>query len=168
MLKILDVVKSLQNVIEAKSGLKFESFKSENESSEYYAHTFTLKGKKGLFRIAKKTPTKSGWFVTVWKRGVDRIVAPYAESDAIDFFVIALVDGDNVGQFIFSRRILIEKNIFSANGKEGKRAMRVYTPWDNPTSAQAKKTQQWQSQFFVDLSSLGSESIVKINDLYGV
>jgi len=34
--------------------LEMEKFFPEDESSEYYAHTFTIKGKKGLFRIAKK------------------------------------------------------------------------------------------------------------------
>lgn len=45
----------------AKWGLKFKNFSPENESSEYYAHTFTIKDKKGLLRIAKK-PDKI-WFV---------------------------------------------------------------------------------------------------------
>ncbi|MCP5369402.1 MAG: MepB family protein [Rickettsiaceae bacterium] len=52
----------------------------------------TIKGKKGLFRIAKKTPTKSGYFVTIWKRGADSIIAPYEEADAIDFVVVAVSD----------------------------------------------------------------------------
>ena len=90
MLKALEIVKNAQGNMYAKCGLKLEKFSPEDESSEYYAHTFTIKGKKGLFRIAKKTPTKSGWFVTIWKRGSDNIIAPYDESDSIDFVVIAV------------------------------------------------------------------------------
>lgn len=150
----------------SKCGLKFENFFPENESSEYYAHTFTIKDKNGLFRIAKTTPTKSGSFATIWKRGVDSVIAPYEESDTIDFVVISVLNGDKVGEFIFPENILIKHNIFSANGKEGKRAIRLYAPWDNTTSAQASKTQKWQSQFFVNLNSSCMESIVKINNLY--
>ena len=67
MLKTLEIVKNARDNIYAKCGLKFESFSPEDESSDYYAHTFTIKDNKGLFRIAKKTPTKSGCFVTIWK-----------------------------------------------------------------------------------------------------
>ena len=168
MLKTLEIVKNAQNNIYAKCGLKFENFSPEDESSEYYAHTFTIKDKKGLFRIAKKTPTKSGWFVTIWKRGSDNIIAPYNESDSIDFVVIAVSDGNNVGEFVFSKTILTKKNIFGANGKEGKRAIRVYAPWDKTTSTQAAKTQKWQGQFFVDLNSSCSESTLKIKNLYSL
>ena len=60
----------------AKCGLKIENFSPENKSSEYFAHTFIIKGKNGLFRIDKKTPTKSDWFVTIWKRGSDNTHCP--------------------------------------------------------------------------------------------
>jgi len=166
MLKTLEIVKNAQDNMYTKCGLKFENFSPEDESSEYYAHTFTIKGKKGLFRIAKKTPTKSGYFVTIWKRGADSIIAPYEEADAIDFVVVAVSDGNRVGEFIFPKTVLAKKNIFSENGKEGKRAIRVYAPWDKTTSAQAAKTQSWQNQFFVDLTSGNSENISKIKTLY--
>lgn len=168
MLKILEIVKNAQDNMYAKCGLKFENFSPENESSEYYAHTFTIQGKKGLFRIAKKTPTKSGSFVTIWKRCADNTIAPYEEADAIDFVVIAVSDGNRVGEFIFPKTVLAKKNIFSANSKEGKRAIRVYTPWDKATSVQAAKTQKWQGQFFVDLNSSCSESTLTINNLYSM
>lgn len=168
MLKTLEIVKNAQVNMYAKCGLKFENFSPEDESSEYYAHTFTIKGKNGLFRIAKKTPTKSGYFVTIWKRGADSIIAPYEEADAIDFVVVAVSDGNRVGEFIFPKTVLAKKNIFSANGKEGKRAIRVYAPWDKTTSTQATKTQKWQGQFFFDLNSSCSESTIKINNLYSM
>ena len=168
MNKILDKVKNAQDIIYDKCDLRFENFSPEDESSEYYAHTFTINDKKGLFRIAKKTPTKAGWFVTIWKRGSDNIIAPYEEYDSIDFVIIAVSDGDRVGEFIFPKKILIKKKIFSANGKEGKRAFRVYTPWDKTTSAQAAKTQKWQCQFFISLNSSCLESTLKIKDLYSM
>ena len=79
--------------------------------------------------------------------------------------MIAVSDGNNIGEFVFPKTILTKKNIFSANGKEGKRAIRVYVPCDKTTSAQAAKTQKWQGQFFVDFNSSCSESTLKINNL---
>ncbi len=56
MLKALEIVKNAQSTMYSICKLEIEKFFPEDESSEYYAHTFTIKGKKGLFRIAKKTP----------------------------------------------------------------------------------------------------------------
>jgi len=168
MLEIVEIVKNAQDNRYAQCGLKFENFSPEDESSEYYAHTFTIKGKQGLFRIAKKTPKKSGAFVTIWKRDSHNMTAPYEASDPIDFVVIVVCDGNNIGEFIFPKTILIKQHIFSANGKEGKRAIRVYAPWDKTTSAQAAKTQKWQSQFFIDLAISCSESTLNINNLYSM
>ena len=168
MLKILEIVKNTQDNMYAQCGLKFENFFPEDESSEYYAHTFTIKSKHGLFRIAKKTPVKSGSFVTIWKRDSHNMTAPYEASDPIDFVVIVVYNGNNIGEFIFPKTILTKQHIFSANGKEGKRAIRVYAPWDKTTSTQAAKTQKWLSQFFVDLNSSCSKSTLKINNLYSM
>jgi hypothetical protein len=55
--------------------------------------------------------------VTIWKRGTDNIIAPYSEPDSIDFVVIAVSDGNNLGEFVFPTTILTKKNIFSAKGK---------------------------------------------------
>ena len=58
---LLDVAKNAQDSLYTKSSLKLEDFSPEDESAEYYAHTFTIENRKGLFRVAKKTLTKSGF-----------------------------------------------------------------------------------------------------------
>ncbi len=166
MLKTFEMVKNAHDAMYAKCGLILENFAPEDKSSAYYAHTFTIKDKRGLFRIAKITPTKAGSFVTIYKRGVDSIISPYEVSDSIDFVVIAVVDGNNVGEFVFSKTVLCEKNIFSIDGKEGKRAMRVYAPWDKITSAQALNTRKWQGAYFANLNPLCMESTLKLNNLF--
>lgn len=166
MLNNFKKITETQNVACTKAGLKIKNFAPEKESSEYHAHTFTIHNKHILFRIAKKTPTKTGWFVTIWKRNDENSIAPYDETDTIDFVVIAVSNNNQIGEFIFTKDILLNKNIFSTTDKEGKRAIRVYTPWDKVTSAQAAKTQQWQQQFFVDLSSPNCQSTLKIKRLY--
>ena len=48
--------------------------------------------------------------------------------------------------------ILIKNQILSTNLKDGKRGFRVYPNWDIPQNKQATKTQNWQSQFFIDFA----------------
>lgn len=127
----------------AQCGLKIESFLPKDTISKYCSHIFNLNNKNILFKIAKKTPKKTGWFVTLWKR-----------------------NSDNIGQFIFPKTVLLEKKILSQNNKGGKRAIRVYTPWDKVTSTQASQTQSWHSPFFVDLKLVNSDSFLKIKTLY--
>ena len=169
--KILTAFETIQNIqsnMYAKCGLKFNSFLPEKESLEYCAHTCVLENKNILFRVAKKTPTKTGWFVTIWKRNTANIIAPYDESDPIDFVIIAVLDNNCVGEFIFPKGVLLKNKIFSTNDIAGKRAIRVYTPWDKATSMQAVKTQKWQSQFFVDIKSRKPETIAQIKAIYSM
>ncbi len=168
MLETLRIVKNAQSNMYAKCILKSVDFSPEEENSEYYAHTFTLQDKNSLFISAKKTPTKAGWYITIWKRGADNIITPYGESDAIDFVVIAASKNHSVGKFILPKTILEKKNIFRVNGKEGKRETMVHTSLDKTTSAQAAKTQKWKNRFFTDLRALGCESALKINNLYSM
>ncbi|MGK5040422.1 MepB family protein [Janthinobacterium sp. GB1R12] len=124
----------------------------EAESAEYGACRAELHGKRLVLRMAKTTPTKTGQFVTVWKRphpGAE--IAPLDEADPVDAVVIAVADGDGVrhGFFIFSRAVLIERGVMSRPGAGGKRALRVYPPWCAPESIQAQRTQRWQAQWFV-------------------
>jgi hypothetical protein len=124
----------------------------EAESAEYGACRAELHGKRLVLRVAKTTPTKTGQFVTVWKRPhPDAEIAPLDEADPVDAVIIAVADGDGArhGFFIFSRAVLIERGVMSRAGAGGKRALRVYPPWCAPESIQAQRTQRWQAQWFV-------------------
>jgi hypothetical protein len=121
------------------------------ESTEYAACSFQLNAKKIEHRLSKITPTKIGQFVTIWKRNTEGITAPYSFSDGIDFIVITSRFEKQLGQFIFPIHVLIEKGIVSTEEKEGKRGIRVYPPWDVPTSKQAIATQKWQLNYFVSI-----------------
>ncbi|WP_417939843.1 MepB family protein [Flavobacterium sp. RS13.1] len=124
----------------------------EAESAEYSAYHFEINNKKICYRKAKITPTKTGQFVTLWKRNLSGIIEPFDYLDLIDFVIISVQRENNFGQFIFPKAVLLEKGIFSTSTKEGKRAMRVYPPWDLTTSKQAQKTQQWQLDYFLEIS----------------
>lgn len=124
----------------------------EKESKEYNACRFTLNKKLIVFRQAKITPTKIGQFVTLWKRNSNKIIAPFDADDAIDYVVVLVKTENHLGQFLFPQDVLFQKGIFSTAIKEGKRAIRVYPPWDIATSKQAIATQKWQLNYFTVLS----------------
>ena len=91
--------------------------------------------------------------MTLWKRNEKNgAITPFDTLDAIDLIIISVRKDDYLGQFIFPKAILLEKGIFSTNIKEGKRAMRVYPPWDKTSSKQAQETQKWQINYFFEIS----------------
>ena len=123
----------------------------EKESAEYGAYLFQLNNKSIVFRVAKITPTKIGQFVTLWKRIDKEPIQPFYFTDAIDLIVISVRKENRVGQFVFPKSVLCEKGIISTSNKEGKRAIRVYPPWDKAINKQAQKTQQWQLDYFLEI-----------------
>src|SRR6218665_1005292 len=110
--------------------------KAEKESSDYGATSFTLNNRTVLFRAAHITPTKTGQFVTLWKRNSAGITEPHHESDALDLVVISVRKGLLLGQFVFPKAALIQNGILSTAKKEGKRGFRVYPPWDSAENKQ--------------------------------
>ena len=61
--------------------------------------------------------------------------------------------------------MLADKGIITRNGKEGKRGIRVYPPWDIVTSKQAEKTQSWQTKYFLTIKNDNSTDLDLINKL---
>jgi hypothetical protein len=134
-------------------GLKLTNPMLNAESSDYGACTFELNGKKIQHRLSKITPTKTGQFVTIWKRNKEGITEPFDVSDDLDMIIITARSGEHFGQFIFPKAVLADKGIITRDGKEGKRGIRVYPPWDLPTSKQAEKTQAWQTPYFFNFKN---------------
>lgn len=132
-------------------GYAYTNFLPEHESAEYAACTFNLNGATVKFRSAKITPSKTGLFVTLWKRDKMGITQPHHDSDTIDLFVISVRKGLLFGQFVFPKHALLKNGILSTPTKEGKRGFRVYPPWDVTTNKQAQQTQQWQLDFFLSV-----------------
>jgi hypothetical protein len=141
-----------ENLIYKPSGLILENLKIEDESEDYGAAEFTINNHFIKFRVGKITPTKVGQFVTFWKRLRKGPILPYDFNDSFDFLVVSARAENHFGQFVFSKAVLYEKGIISSSEKEGKRAMRIYPPWDKVDNTQAKKTQAWQLQYFIKFS----------------
>jgi hypothetical protein len=159
----LNIAKEL---IYDKCGFDLTDLKLNSEGTEYGASSFSLNGKKIQYRVSKITPTKAGQFVTIWKRNKNGITAPFDISDDIDFIVIASKSDGNFGQFIFPKSVLADKGIITRNGKEGKRGIRVYPPWDIATNKQAEKTQTWQAKYFLTIRNDNATNLSLIKQLF--
>jgi len=160
-----DLVLSKEGIFD-KAGFLITSFQKESESEEYSAFRFQLNNRNICYREAKITPTKTGQFVTLWKRNQLGIIEPFDYSDTIDFVIVSVRKDENWGQFIFPKKTLLEKGIFSTEKKEGIRATRVYPPWDETTSKQAQKTQKWQLDYFFNFSEESKIDIEKLKKVF--
>ncbi len=133
------------------NGMTIDHLKKEAESEEYGAYEFEMNSRKIKFRVAKITPTKIGQFVTLWKRNGKGPIQPYDISDPIDLFVISVRTYEHLGQFVFPKAALYEHGVISKEKRGGKRAIRIYPPWDLPDNPQAKKSQKWQLTYFFEI-----------------
>lgn len=148
------------------SGLTGHKFVKESESEEYGAFDFEMNQRRIKFRVAKITPTKIGQFVTLWKRLGNGPILPFDDADPVDLFVISVRTPKHFGQFVFPKTVLCEKGILSKEYKGGKRAMRVYPPWDIADNPQAKKTQAWQVSHFFEIPQDACIDISRVQQLF--
>ena len=149
-----------------KCGMAISEFSFEPESEVYEACRFKLNGMNIIGRTGKTTPKKIGQFVTFWKRIGNGPIEPFHATDSIDFFTVIVQTKNRLGQFVFPKSTLIEKGIISTDKKEGKRAFRVYPPWDIATSSQAKNTQKWQLKYLYEIKA--SIDLKKVKELYSL
>lgn len=149
------------------NGFIVKSIEEEKQNAKYGAGTFQLSSRTVRFRVANKTSTKLGQFVAIWEKDQNNQNQPFTYEEAPDLLVITTFDTDGrFGQFIFPKEVLFKNNIFRSSSTIGKMAIRVYTSWDEPTSKQALKTQEWQLAYFVDMRDPSNISIDKIKALY--
>jgi hypothetical protein len=151
-LKVHQDLLAAMALVYAPSGFDCSELELEQESAEYGACTLELSGSALRFRVSKITPTKPGQFVTIWKRTGNGPIQPFDVSDPDDYFVISCRKDQRLGQFVFPKSVLCERGVIAKNGKGGKRGMRVYPPWDQPTNRQARQTQSWQLDYFLEIS----------------
>ncbi|MBL6445950.1 MepB family protein [Fulvivirga sp. 29W222] len=144
----------IKHKVYAPCSFEITDYFEETESKEYSACQFILNGRSIICRSSKITPKKVGQFVTFWKRKGNGPIEPFHESDSIDLYVVNVADKGKLGQFVFPKSILIKKGVISTPVKEGKRAIRVYPPWDKVKNKQAERTQKWQLEYFLNVDDL--------------
>ncbi|API78391.1 MepB family protein [Staphylococcus argenteus] len=120
----------------------------EKYNKEYEALTFNYKGTVYKNRLAKKTPNKSGYFVTCWTKDEDNYNRPYKIDEFADYLIVAVIDGELNGYFLFPKEVLVEKGILASSRHKGKMAFRVYPIWCNDLNKTAQRTQKWQCNYF--------------------
>lgn len=166
---LLDMPSDLRvaiNLVYEPCQLVCKNLKREAESQEYDALTFEMNNIRIKFRVGKITSTKVGQFVTLWKRIGDGVILPHDLDDPVDLFIISVRRGEKFGQFVFPKTVLVEKGILSKEGKGGKRAMRIYPPWDVTNNRQANKTQIWQLRYFFEIPTMGTINIDHVQKLF--
>ena len=166
LLAIHQELNEVQHRVYDTLGFQYSQPVIEAESSEYGACGFELNRLSVKFRIAKITPTKVGQFVTLWKRIEKGPIQPYDNSDSVDYFIINTRKGDLLGQFVFPKSVLCQQDVFSINGIGGKRAIRVYPPWDVAVNRQAQKTQKWQLEYFLEIPKNTEIDVTRAKLLY--
>lgn len=144
-------LQAVKKLVYDPNGFEMTHLKVDTESIAYDACTFSLDDLLIIHRTSKITPTKSGQFVTLWKRNNKEITTPFDSKDPFDFIVITAKNDNQLGQFIFPKSVLINKGIISHNGKSGKRGIRIYPPWTLTSNKQATITQQWQANYFLPI-----------------
>ena len=152
----------IDKAVYAKLEMKISEFRVEPESIEYDACRFTLNELIIISRSSKITPKKVGQFVTFWERNKEQKTEPFDESYPLDFYVINIRKGDQLGQFVFPKSVLILKGILTTEKKDGKRGFRVYASWDLTTNKQAIKTQKWQLEYFYEVGVASSDFIASL------
>ncbi|MFD3745235.1 MepB family protein [Nocardia sp. NPDC058633] len=144
-------------------GLSSSAPAPEAQNEEYGAFLSEVGRGSVRFRVGKRTPTKPGLFVSVWRRAEDGSTEPFAAERGVDLLVITVREESRFGQFVFPRSALVEHGIVSVAGRGGKRGFRLYPPWSATANKQAHKSQEWQSAYFLDLVNLDPS---RARDLY--
>jgi hypothetical protein len=140
----------------------------ESENAAYGGYFFRLGDYGVRFRIAKITPKKKGFFVTCWRRAGDGSTKPFESEHCGDLLIVSVRSDLEFGQFVFSRQVLVEYGLVSVNGQGGKRGFRVYPPWEDVESRQARRTQAWQCKYFLNLRNASDVDLNKARMLYSI
>lgn len=134
------------------SNLVISKIQEEKQNSNYEGMTFFLGHHHIRSRLAKKTPTKKGYFVAAWEKDNFNQNKPFDDENSPDLLIISIMDQSKNGVFIFPKSTLVTQKILNSSKTTGKMAFRVYPSWENNLNKTATKTQLWQKAFFIDLS----------------
>lgn len=146
-------------------GFDCSSVLIESENVKYGAAILSVGQSTVRFRVGKVTPKKEGLFVAVWSRGIRGLTEPLPVEDAADVLVVTAMNGSRCGIFGFPKEVLVERDIFSVNGIGGRRGFRVYPPWSITASSQAKKSQKWQCEYFLEVGDRSTSDAQRLKQL---
>lgn len=125
----------------------------ELQNADYEGYTFLVNKLSYRSRLAKLTPKKKGYFVAFWEKNTQNSNQAYSYTESPDYLIVTIIDDNKKGLFLFPKEILLTKKILMTDTQKGKMAIRVYPTWETELNQTAEKTQNWQCQYFIDLSS---------------
>ncbi|MCC9042455.1 MepB family protein [Myroides sp. M-43] len=145
---VRSLITSLNKVFCYSNDTIISSVQMMSEKNEYSACSFILGDKRIIYREAKVTSKKIGFFVAIWQRNEIGVTVPYHVGDEFDYMMIGVKTDTDLGYFLFPKVILVNLGIISTETKEGKRGMRIYPNLEEGMNKQALKTYQSQMSFF--------------------
>ncbi|NWK85153.1 MepB family protein [Staphylococcus sp. GSSP0090] len=158
MYKSINLISSLFNALDinALNDLTYEAY-----NSEYESYCFQVNHCSYRHRLAKKTPTKAGYFVVFWTKDHENKNRPFTYQETKDILIITVLDHLHKGLFIMPKSELHAQRLLNSENNKGKMAMRVYPPWEDNLNRSAKQAQKWQTQYFIDLSNTTDFDLLK-------
>ena len=157
----LDLTKKVMKQL---SGEHIQHIEEEYQNNVYEGVRFSIGCKTYRSRLAKRTPKKSGYFVVCWEKSPTGENQAYTYENSPDRLIISIIDGVRKGQFVFPKKILVEKGILKGPMSKGKMAFRVYPLWETNLNKTALATQRWQQPYFFEYSI--DKYREKIKELY--
>ena len=130
----------------------FDNYQEEHQNSEYESFSFSINQYSFRNRLAKKIPTKKGYFVVFWEKDNNNKNKAFDYKNSPDFLIVNVFDNEHKGLFVFPKSELLKQKILRTSQVKGKMAIRVYPLWEQSLNKTAEKTQQWQLDYFIDLS----------------
>ena len=123
----------------------------EEQNSDYESGVARIGEERWRIRTARITPTKSGAFVAVWKRGEDGATRPFSAEESMSGLFVFVEEQERFGVFRFTTAHLISLGYVSSDLHPGKRGFRVYPAWCTELNPQASRTQRAQGVAFSEL-----------------
>ena len=125
----------------------------EKQNTDYEGMSFQLQQQSFRSRLAKKTPTKTGYFVVFWEKDESGTNQAFYYQDSPDYLLVFVIDGGREGVFTFPKELLRQQGILQTDSQKGKMGIRVYPSWVTDLNPSAKKTQDWQTLHFTETTS---------------
>lgn len=134
--------------------LMLDNIRFDNDlyNYDYEGMNFVINQEFYCTRLGKKTPSKNGYFLALWRKNIEGQNIPYDCYSNLDYLLVIVKEGSLQGHFKFPKSVLVEKGILSNENLIGKMAFRVYAPWNKDLNISALRTQVWQIKYFIDTS----------------
>lgn len=87
----------------------FDNYQEEHQNSEYESFSFSINQYSFRNRLAKKTPTKKGYFVVFWEKDNNNKNKAFDYKNSPDFLIVNVFDNEHKGLFVFPKSELLKQ-----------------------------------------------------------